>query len=97
MYNTLPSYRTMMDKEGVAGPADLAIAGTAAEVRDRLAELSAIGVNDFNAAIGAADPSPPAAKSLPPLTRRQRAVAELIATGATNKHIAAKSKTTSSQ
>lgn len=61
MYNTLPSYRTMMDKEGVAGPADLAIAGTAAEVRDRLAELSAIGVTDFNAAIVAADPDERAA------------------------------------
>lgn len=55
MYNTLPSYRAMMDKEGVAGPADLAIAGTAAEVRDRLLELKAIGVTDFNAAIVAAD------------------------------------------
>lgn len=61
MYNTLPSYRTMMDKEGVAGPADLAIAGTAAEVRDRLVELSAIGVTDFNAAIVAADPDERAA------------------------------------
>lgn len=55
MYNTLPSYRTMMDREGVDGPADLTIAGTAAEVRDRLAELSAIGVTDFNASIVAAD------------------------------------------
>lgn len=51
--------------------------------------LRTLGV-PTRSAIGAADPSPSAAKSLPPLTRRQRAVAELIATGATNKHIAAK-------
>ncbi len=55
LYNTLPSYRKMMDKEGVAGPADLAIVGDEAEVRARLLELKAIGVDDFNAAIVAVD------------------------------------------
>ena len=55
LYNTLPSYRKMMDKEGVAGPADLAIVGDEAEVRERLLELKAIGVDDFNAAIVAVD------------------------------------------
>jgi hypothetical protein len=51
VYNTLPSYRTMMDHEGVAGPADLTIAGSEAEVRDRVAHLKSIGVTDFNAVI----------------------------------------------
>jgi F420-dependent oxidoreductase-like protein len=55
MYNTLPSYRNMMDKEGVVGPADLAIVGSEAEVADRLAEVKAIGVTDFNAVVVAAD------------------------------------------
>ncbi|MEX0846543.1 MAG: LLM class F420-dependent oxidoreductase [Ilumatobacteraceae bacterium] len=49
VYNTLPSYRAMMDREGVDGPKDLAIVGTEAEVRDQLAEVAAIGVTDLNA------------------------------------------------
>ncbi len=56
VYNTLPSYRTMMDKEGVEGPADLTIAGSEAEVRDRLLELKALGVTDFNAVMVAGNP-----------------------------------------
>lgn len=55
MYNTLPSYRTMMDREGVVGPADLSIVGSEAEVRDRLIELKDIGVSDFNAVIISTD------------------------------------------
>ena len=39
-----------MDREGVAGPADLAIVGSAAEVQDRIGALSDIGVTDFVAA-----------------------------------------------
>jgi 5,10-methylenetetrahydromethanopterin reductase len=56
VYDTLPSYKTMMDNEGVSGPGDLAIVGTEAEVRDQLAELATIGVTDFNAGIFASDP-----------------------------------------
>lgn len=55
MYNTLPSYRNMMDIEGVVGPADLAIIGDEAEVRDRLRDLQTIGVTDFNAVIDTPD------------------------------------------
>jgi hypothetical protein len=40
----------MMDREGVEGPADLAIVGGAAEVQDRIAALEGIGVTDFVAA-----------------------------------------------
>lgn len=49
MYGQLPSYRAMLDHEGVAGPADIAIFGTAAEVEDRVLALDGIGVTDFAA------------------------------------------------
>jgi alkanesulfonate monooxygenase SsuD/methylene tetrahydromethanopterin reductase-like flavin-dependent oxidoreductase (luciferase family) len=49
IYGTLPSYRAMLDKEGAAGPADIAITGSAAEVQDRIGALASIGVTDFAA------------------------------------------------
>lgn len=49
VYGTLPSYRAMLDREGAAGPADIAITGTVAEVQDRVAALAGIGVTDFAA------------------------------------------------
>jgi len=49
VYGTLPSYRAMLDKEGAAGPADIAIMGSIGEVQDRVAALAAIGVTDFAA------------------------------------------------
>jgi len=51
MYGMLPSYRAMLDREGAAGPEDVAIIGGADEVRDRIGHLKEIGVTDFNAAI----------------------------------------------
>ena len=48
-YGGLPSYRAMLDREGVAGPADIAIIGSTAEVQDRIGELAGIGVTDFAA------------------------------------------------
>lgn len=48
-YGMLPSYRAMLDREGAAGPADIAIIGTAAEVQDRVGALSDIGVTEFAA------------------------------------------------
>jgi 5,10-methylenetetrahydromethanopterin reductase len=56
VYDTLPSYKTMMNREGVDGPGGLAIVGTEAEVRDQVKELQAIGVTDFNAGIFTSDP-----------------------------------------
>jgi F420-dependent oxidoreductase-like protein len=56
IYTQLPSYRAMMDREGVAGPADLAIVGPEAEVRGQLAEVAAAGVTDFNASIFPGNP-----------------------------------------
>ncbi|MEV4675222.1 MULTISPECIES: LLM class F420-dependent oxidoreductase [Actinomadura] len=50
MYGDLPSYRAMMDREGVAGPADLALVGDEDTVAARLEELAAAGVTDFVAA-----------------------------------------------
>ena len=49
IYGQLPSYRAMLDKEGAAGPADIAIAGSEAEVLDRVSALADMGVTDFAA------------------------------------------------
>ena len=56
IYTNLPSYRAMMDLEGVADPAGLAIVGTEAEVRDQLAEVAAAGVTDLNAGVFPGNP-----------------------------------------
>lgn len=49
VYGQLPSYRAMLDREGAAGPADIAIVGTEAEVTERVGALAGIGVTDFAA------------------------------------------------
>jgi 5,10-methylenetetrahydromethanopterin reductase len=51
IYGQLPSYRAMMDREGVDDASGLAIVGNEAAVRDEIAALAGIGVTDFNAAI----------------------------------------------
>ena len=56
VYDTLPSYKTMMDREGVDGPGGIAIVGTEAEVRDQIDELKSIGVTDFNAGVYSSNP-----------------------------------------
>ena len=50
VYGFLPSYRAMLDKEGAAGPQDVAIVGSEAEVADRIRALADVGVTDFTAA-----------------------------------------------
>ncbi|WP_459546561.1 LLM class F420-dependent oxidoreductase [Nocardia sp. X0981] len=55
-YGTLPSYRAMMDREGVAGPADLAIIGSAEQVSERVREIFAAGATDFVGSIFAGGP-----------------------------------------
>jgi F420-dependent oxidoreductase-like protein len=50
VYGSLPSYRAMLDREGVGGPADVAIVGNEDAVREQLAGLAAAGVTDFLAA-----------------------------------------------
>ena len=47
MYAELPSYQAMFQREGAAGPADLAIAGSAAEVEDGIHRMKEAGVTDF--------------------------------------------------
>lgn len=51
VYGTLPSYRAMLDKEGAAGPADIALVGNESEVTKSLDRLRDVGVTDFDAAI----------------------------------------------
>jgi len=55
-YAELPSYRAMLDREGAAGPADVAIAGSADEVEEQIRALGAIGVTDFAAVEMGANP-----------------------------------------
>jgi len=47
MYGFLPSYRAMLDREGVEGPADVAIVGSASEVAAQVRRLSDLGATDF--------------------------------------------------
>ncbi len=51
MYGQLPSYRAMLDKEGAAGPADIAMVGDEAAMDAQLDRLRDVGVSDFDAAI----------------------------------------------
>ncbi len=50
-YGLVPSYRSMLDREGAAGPADIAIAGDETELRTRIDRLREIGATDLMAAI----------------------------------------------
>lgn len=50
LYGRLPSYRAMLDREGVSGPGDVAICGDEEAVRGVLAEMAANGVTDFSGA-----------------------------------------------
>lgn len=49
VYGHLPSYRAMLDREGVEGPADVAIVGDEATVAKGIARLRDAGVTDFAA------------------------------------------------
>jgi 5,10-methylenetetrahydromethanopterin reductase len=47
MYGQLPSYRAMLDREGLAGPEDVAMIGDEQTVADRVDELRAAGVDEL--------------------------------------------------
>mgnify|MGYP003335629764 CR=1 FL=1 len=47
VYGHLPSYRAMLDREGAAGPADVAIVGDEATVCAQIRALADCGVTDF--------------------------------------------------
>jgi F420-dependent oxidoreductase-like protein len=50
IYGQLPSYRAMLDREGAAGPADVAMVGDEATVRGQIEALAEAGVTDYIAA-----------------------------------------------
>jgi 5,10-methylenetetrahydromethanopterin reductase len=47
IYGFLPSYRAMLDREGAAGPADVAIVGDAATVRSAVENIFEQGATEF--------------------------------------------------
>jgi 5,10-methylenetetrahydromethanopterin reductase len=47
-YNQLPSYRAMMDHEGVGGPGDMAIIGTEEQVAEKIRAVAAAGATEFS-------------------------------------------------
>lgn len=51
IYGQLPSYRAMLDREGAAGPADIALIGDENHLRGQIDRLRNAGVTDFNAAV----------------------------------------------
>jgi len=51
IYGQLPSYRAMLDREGVEGPADLAVVGDEDEVAGEVRRYADAGVTDFNAVV----------------------------------------------
>ena len=55
-YNTLPSYRAMFEREGVAGPGDIALVGNKAALDAALGRLEEAGASDFLAQLIPAGP-----------------------------------------
>ncbi len=51
IYGTLPSYRAMLDREGLEGPADVALVGDESALREQLAAIRSAGVTDLDAAL----------------------------------------------
>jgi 5,10-methylenetetrahydromethanopterin reductase len=47
IYGQLPSYRAMLDKEGAAGPGDVAVVGNEDQVAAQVRALAEAGVTDF--------------------------------------------------
>lgn len=56
IYGQLPSYRAMLDKEGAAGPADVAIVGDEKALDAGIQRLIDAGVTDFDASIIETEP-----------------------------------------
>jgi F420-dependent oxidoreductase-like protein len=64
IYGMLPSYRAMLDKEGAAGPGDVAIVGHEDAVSAQIRALADVGVTDFVAAEYARGPEGPRTRAL---------------------------------
>lgn len=56
VYDTLPSYKAMLDREGAGGPADVAIVGDETAAGEQLDAVAAAGVTDFVAVEYSPDP-----------------------------------------
>ncbi len=50
LYGQLPSYRAMLDREGAAGPSDVAIVGSEEEVAAAIGRFADAGATEFSAA-----------------------------------------------
>jgi 5,10-methylenetetrahydromethanopterin reductase len=61
VYAELPSYRSMLDIEGVHGLGELSFVGTEQEVRDRIGAVAAAGATDFTAVVMGGNPDETAA------------------------------------
>lgn len=51
MYGGLTNYRRMLDKEGAAGPADVAVVGNESQVEQQIRDLASVGATDMIAPI----------------------------------------------
>jgi 5,10-methylenetetrahydromethanopterin reductase len=51
IYGSLPSYRAMLDREGVAGPSEIAVVGDEAQLRRTIEGLEEAGATDYLASI----------------------------------------------
>jgi len=56
VYDTLPSYKAMLDREGAGGPADVAVVGDEESVGQQLDAIVASGITDFVAVEYSRDP-----------------------------------------
>jgi hypothetical protein len=72
MYGNLPSYRAMLESEGVDSAGDLAIVGDELAIEDAIRSLASSGVTDLNAVIVPLGNDPRAA-----IQRTQELLAEL--------------------
>lgn len=61
VYAELPSYRSMLDIEGVHGLGELSFVGTEQEVRDRIGAVADAGATDFTAVVMGGNPDETAA------------------------------------
>ena len=72
LYGTLPSYRAMLDAEGLESPGEIVIAGDESAIEASIRSLASAGVTDFNAALFPFGPDPKQTMS-----RTQALLAEL--------------------
>jgi 5,10-methylenetetrahydromethanopterin reductase len=63
VYGSLPSYRAMLDREGAAGPADVAVVGDEASVLAQLERVADAGTTDLVAVEFASNRSPERART----------------------------------